>query len=150
MRPRDPLLLIAALFFLAAPPAFGADADTITTFHTHDLHAQFLPPPATWRDDRAPIGGFEALEQTLRRERESAGSSIYLDAGDFMTGTPLSDLEHRGAEGGDQVPSVSARTRGSHLFTYSSIKRSKASSTAGPKGTPITAMAVARSDWAPR
>ncbi len=78
----------------------GADGGKVTIFHTNDLHAHFLPEEASWRDDGAPVGGFLALESIIAAERAKAERSIYLDAGDFMTGTPLSDMEHRGAKGG--------------------------------------------------
>lgn len=113
--------LLLALVVGAGVPAARAGSGSFTLFHTNDLHAHFLPEPATWRDDKALIGGFEALESTLRRERESAGPSLYLDAGDFMTGTPLSDLEYKGAKGGAVVEfynqlGLDAMSIGNHEF----------------------------------
>ncbi len=72
----------------------------LTLFHTNDAHGAFLPAPAAWRDDRAPVGGVVALGACLARERRAAPVSLLLDAGDFMTGNPICDIEVDGARGG--------------------------------------------------
>jgi len=83
----------------AAPVLADAGPWDLTVFHTNDIHGSFLPEPAAWRDDRAPVGGFAALAAHLGRERQSAGPDLLLDAGDFMTGNPVTDIETDGIAG---------------------------------------------------
>ncbi|MFH1278004.1 MAG: bifunctional UDP-sugar hydrolase/5'-nucleotidase [Candidatus Eisenbacteria bacterium] len=114
-------ILITLLFL---PGWAGAGGGTVTIFHTNDLHGAFTAEPASWRDDKAPVGGFEAIAGTIRRERANSAASLWLDAGDFMTGTPLSDIEHGGAKGGAIVEfynraGLDAMTIGNHEFDQS-------------------------------
>lgn len=109
------------LVIFLLPSCSRAGEGTVTILHTNDLHAAFLPEPASWRDDKAPAGGFEALEATARRERASAPASIWLDAGDFMTGTPIADIDYGGAKGGAIVEfydraGLDGMTIGNHEF----------------------------------
>lgn len=102
----------------------GGGSGKLTILHTNDLHAHFLPEEGSRRDDGAPVGGFIALESTITAEREKAEQSLYLDAGDFMTGTPLSNMEHRGAKGGALVEfynlvDLDGMTIGNHEFDHS-------------------------------
>ena len=120
---RHTLLLSIMLLLGFVQPAFSGSG-TIVIFHTNDLHAHFLPEEASWRSDHALIGGFEAIEQTLERERGTVGPSLYLDGGDFMTGTPISDMEHMGVKGGAIVEfynliSLDAMAIGNHEFDHS-------------------------------
>ena len=73
----------------------------VTILHTNDLHGHFLPEPAEWLDNRPAIGGFERLEEELRAVRTARGdaSTLTLDGGDLLTGTPLTDIEEDGAMG---------------------------------------------------
>ena len=70
--------------------------------HTNDMHAQFIPSEAFWvkGDNKPLIGGFSALKGYIDRERALGIPSILLDAGDIMTGTPLSNIIVDGVEGG--------------------------------------------------
>ena len=118
------IAFLSGLLILGFVQPACSGSGTIVIFHTNDIHAHFLPEEASWRSDRALIGGFEAIEQTLNREREATGPSLYLDAGDFMTGTPISDMEHMGVKGGAIIAfynaiGLDAMTIGNHEFDHS-------------------------------
>jgi len=113
---------IIAILFTAAQPALAGEGP-VTLFHTNDSHAAFLPNEATWRDDKALIGGFLALEYHLNRERATAPHSLYLDGGDFMTGNPISNVDYEGAKGGALVRlfdtiGLDAMALGNHEFDH--------------------------------
>jgi len=84
----------------APPPVPGEGPWNLTVFHVNDSHCSFLPEPATWRDDRALVGGVVALAAHLDEQRADAFASLLLDAGDFMTGNPLCEMEDGGVQGG--------------------------------------------------
>ena len=84
----------------APPPAPGEGPWNLTVFHVNDSHCSFLPAPATWRDDRAPVGGVVALAAHLDEQRATATASLLLDGGDFMTGNPFCEMEDGGVQGG--------------------------------------------------
>jgi len=86
-----------------AAPVRGSGPWNLTIFHTNDAHGAFLPQPAHWRDDRAPVGGVVAIAANLARERRTAPASVLLDAGDFMTGNPICDIAVDGVRGGGWV-----------------------------------------------
>lgn len=119
MRPYAKLLVLAAVLLSAGIARAGEG--TITLFHTNDLHARYAPEKIGREGEQALVGGFTAIEAALRRERETAPHSLYLDAGDFMTGTPLSDIEYQGAKGGAIVAfynlvGLDAQVLGNHEF----------------------------------
>ena len=95
----------------------------VTIFHTNDMHAQYLPVPAMWsqKEPKPMIGGMVALEKTITKYRSLYYPSILLDAGDIMTGTPISNIEYKGANGGAFVEMMNligydAFTVGNHEF----------------------------------
>ncbi|MBN1543639.1 bifunctional metallophosphatase/5'-nucleotidase [candidate division KSB1 bacterium] len=95
----------------------------VTFLHTNDMHCQFTPFPATWIDSepRPLIGGVVALDEQIRRAREAYPHSLLLDAGDILTGTPLSKISVAGAKGGGFVEMMNlmgydAMTIGNHEF----------------------------------
>lgn len=75
----------------------------ITILHTNDMHGHFVPEPASWRDDKAMVGGMEAIDYYVHQARSQGGNSLLLDAGDFMTGNLICDKEYNGAYGGALV-----------------------------------------------
>jgi 5'-nucleotidase/UDP-sugar diphosphatase len=107
-RARFTLLVLAVLAAAVAGSAPAAEPWNLTIFHTNDMHGAFLPEPASWRDDRAEVGGFIALAWHLARERETAAASLLVDAGDFMTGNPVCTLEADGVRGGGFVAMMNA------------------------------------------
>jgi 5'-nucleotidase / UDP-sugar diphosphatase len=116
--------LVAGFFLAVSPatPAGAADAGGawLTILHTNDIHGEYAPRPAEWREDRALVGGFEALAARVTAIR-SAGPTLFLDAGDLMAGTPLTLLEYRGVPGGGAMELMNrtgydAMALGNHEF----------------------------------
>lgn len=77
----------------------GAGPWNLTLFHTNDTHSYFLPRPAVWRDDGRMVGGVIPLAWHLEDQRQTAAPDIFLDAGDFMTGNPVCNLQENGVPG---------------------------------------------------
>ncbi len=75
---------------------------SLTILHTNDIHAGFVPHEATWiqATPRPMIGGFRELFWIVDSIRRAKGDVLLLDAGDVMTGNPISTIEHEGAKGG--------------------------------------------------
>ncbi len=95
----------------------------VTFLHTNDLHTQYLPMEATWvnTDPKPEIGGMVALEYFIRQQKTLFPDAIVVDAGDFMTGTPLSTYLYKGVRGGGFVEMMNrvgydAVTLGNHEF----------------------------------
>ncbi|MGB2867301.1 MAG: bifunctional UDP-sugar hydrolase/5'-nucleotidase [Bacteroidota bacterium] len=74
---------------------------TLTILHTNDIHASFVPHEAFWmRQTPKPlIGGFNELYAAVDSIRKLR-ATLVLDAGDVMTGNPISNIVYKGAEGG--------------------------------------------------
>jgi len=87
------------------PPAASGD---LVLLHTNDLHCHYEPTAAPWLEGRRAIGGFAALDSYLRTVRAQEGEDrlLVLDAGDLLSGTPLSELEHEGVRGGEMTAFV--------------------------------------------
>lgn len=99
----------------------GGPAWNLTIFHTNDTHSAFLPRPASWRDDGRLVGGVAALSAHLADERRHAAPDLFLDAGDFMTGNPVSRLREDDVPGGAVARMLNALgydagTIGNHEF----------------------------------
>ena len=92
------LLLVSSYNFV-----FAGESAKLTILHTNDMHGRYLPSKATWLDREPDIGGFEALSYYVKRERDRAGYSLLLDAGDFMTGSMICDIIYQDAYGGALV-----------------------------------------------
>lgn len=78
----------------------AAPRHSLTIMHTNDIHGHFAPERATWRADSAMVGGFAALSGALDSVRKADKNTIYLDAGDLMTGNPICNMDVNGTEGG--------------------------------------------------
>jgi 5'-nucleotidase/UDP-sugar diphosphatase len=106
--------------------ALGACAQPrqLTLLHVNDMHTHYLPQPAEWvKEDPKPLsGGMVALQEAVARERAAQpDATLVLDAGDWLTGTPLSEVELDGVKGGvfmDMMNAVGfdASTIGNHDF----------------------------------
>jgi 5'-nucleotidase/UDP-sugar diphosphatase len=85
--------------FLAT--AFG-QPKSITILHTNDMHASFIPHEAVWmrQTPKPMIGGFKELSFAIDSVRHIKPCTLLLDAGDVMTGNPITEYVYRGAEGG--------------------------------------------------
>ena len=98
-------VLRALPFILLAATLSGntlAQERWITILHTNDMHATFQPREATWvrQTPRPMIGGFSRLQSLVDSIRNVENPVILLDAGDVMTGNPITDRVFKGAEGG--------------------------------------------------
>jgi 2',3'-cyclic-nucleotide 2'-phosphodiesterase (5'-nucleotidase family) len=94
------LVLLAVGAAAAGVPVSGDGPFQVTLFHTNDIHGSFLPEPATWRPDKAEVGGFVALARHLAAERRTAAAACLLvDGGDFMTGDPVTAIASDGVVG---------------------------------------------------
>ncbi|MGQ9561406.1 MAG: bifunctional metallophosphatase/5'-nucleotidase [Candidatus Oleimicrobiaceae bacterium] len=109
-----------ALLVVAWGQASGQEAPTdIVILHTNDMHAQFLPSSS--EQGRTQVGGMVALEYFVRRAREEGKPTLVVDAGDYMTGTPVSSMVVHGARGGGMIEMMNlvgydAATLGNHEF----------------------------------
>ncbi len=99
---------------------------TLTILHTNDIHASFVPHEAFWikSDPKPMVGGVEELAWMIDSVRKVTPTTILLDAGDVMTGNPISDLEYHGALGGGLFQMMNmigfdAWTIGNHDFDIS-------------------------------
>jgi 2',3'-cyclic-nucleotide 2'-phosphodiesterase (5'-nucleotidase family) len=93
--------LLASALLVAQPLAGGTDqADGwLTILHTNDVHGAYDLREATWRDDRPLVGGYLALSGTVEAVRAER-PVLLVDAGDLMTGNPLTVIDHHGVMGG--------------------------------------------------
>ena len=75
---------------------------TLTILHTNDMHASFIPHQAFWikSDPKPMVGGFDELTYLVDSIRAATPATLLLDAGDVMTGNPISDIDYAGAQGG--------------------------------------------------
>ncbi len=96
------LRLLIAFLIGAALQACAGGARTLTILHTNDMHAQFIPREAFWvREKPRPlVGGFVRIKELLDSIRAVTPATLLLDAGDVMTGNPITDRVYQGAEGG--------------------------------------------------
>ncbi len=120
-RPLSSLIFFFVLLF--AGGCAHQRSGTLTVLHTNDQHSQFTSTPATWvqREPKPQIGGLVALDNQIRKARESNKATLLLDAGDFMTGTPIAKLRVEDALGGAYVQMLNdmgyqALTIGNHEF----------------------------------
>ncbi|MGA7160033.1 MAG: bifunctional UDP-sugar hydrolase/5'-nucleotidase [Bacteroidota bacterium] len=94
-------LLAGCLSLLFVLP-LASQTKSITILHTNDIHATFIPREATWmRETPKPlVGGINELSFALDSVRKINNATLYLDAGDIMTGNPITEYEYHGALGG--------------------------------------------------
>jgi len=73
----------------------------LTILHTSDIHSRLFPykyVPLTTDEDlgldpaKGPFGGFARISHIIKRERDKAQRSIYLDSGDIFQGAPIFNL----------------------------------------------------------
>jgi 5'-nucleotidase / UDP-sugar diphosphatase len=134
MKPRFAVLFAALLLAATAgcpkgtAPAGSAGNQPrgdhrLVVLHTNDMHGYFLPNVAPWLPGRPSIGGMEALDAYVRTVRNEVGDDklLLFDGGDLLTGTPVTDLEVNGAQGGAMTAFLAdvgydAWTLGNHDF----------------------------------
>ncbi|MDZ7330653.1 MAG: bifunctional metallophosphatase/5'-nucleotidase [candidate division KSB1 bacterium] len=107
------------------PPA-APHTDAITILHVNDMHGAFLPVTIKDRDGNRErkLGGVLALNHYIKTIRNENHPTLLLNAGDFMTGSPICDIEYEGAFGGALVKffndiGFDGLTPGNHEFDIS-------------------------------
>lgn len=119
------LLLGCASTKVTIPPE--PKTDSVTILHTNDIHGAFQPvvvkAKAPDQKDRE-IGGVLALDYYAKKIRNESNNVLLLDAGDFMTGNPICDMDYNGAIGGPMVKffnyiGYEGLTPGNHEFDIS-------------------------------
>ena len=90
------------LFLAVACTSVFCQPISITILHTNDMHANFVPHEAFWvKETPKPlVGGFNELSWIVDSLRHVKPSTLLLDAGDVMTGNPITEYTYAGAEGG--------------------------------------------------
>ncbi len=86
-------LLVGLLLLLFALSGHAVDsstspntgARTLTILHTNDTHAHTLP-------DKSGVGGYAVVASFLKQTRAGRSDVLVLDAGDMITGSPVSTL----------------------------------------------------------
>jgi 2',3'-cyclic-nucleotide 2'-phosphodiesterase (5'-nucleotidase family) len=86
---------------LTAGAVYG-QGTTLTILHTNDIHASFMPHEAYWvkATPRPLVGGFAELKFIVDSIRAVKPATLLLDAGDVMTGNPITEHSYGGAQGG--------------------------------------------------
>ncbi len=90
------------LYLLLILQVAGQGAKKITILHTNDLHSRLIGyapesaySPLTVNDDKT-VGGFARIASIIKAEKESnIGTTLVLDAGDFLMGTLFTSLEEK-------------------------------------------------------
>jgi 5'-nucleotidase / UDP-sugar diphosphatase len=102
-------------------------ANKITILHTNDVHGNFQPiiikAKSPGEQDKK-LGGILALDSYVSQIRNQSENVLLFDAGDFMTGNPICDIEYRGAIGGAMINffnelKYDGLTLGNHEFDIS-------------------------------
>lgn len=90
---------------LALVPLVGCTPPSapLSILYTNDIHATIHPTKAASIEGAPPVGGVVALERELARVRSSVRASLLLDAGDLLSGGPLSGRVDGGVKGGHMV-----------------------------------------------
>jgi 2',3'-cyclic-nucleotide 2'-phosphodiesterase (5'-nucleotidase family) len=102
----DPLrknrLSLLVLLLALAVAGGRSQEKTLTILHTNDIHASFVPHEAYWVKESPPplIGGLAELKFIADSVRATRRATLMLDAGDVMTGNPVTDIQYAGASGG--------------------------------------------------
>jgi len=103
-----------------------AQPKTITILYTNDIHASFLPHEVFWIKEKPKplIGGFNELSFAVDSIRRVKPVTLMLDAGDVMTGNPITEYSYAGAKGGNLFAMMNyigydAWTPGNHEFDFS-------------------------------
>ena len=105
------LHIVLALICLRTAPAFST-IDTLVVLHTNDFHGYISPD-----GDRA--AGLARIATYFDRERARSSKVLALDAGDCVSGTPVSTLfQGRSIFEAMTAVGYDAVTLGNHEFDY--------------------------------
>jgi 5'-nucleotidase/UDP-sugar diphosphatase len=118
---RRSLIFFSFVFVLVVTASLLAGNGELVILHTNDIHGSFLPQRAEWIESHPLIGGFGPLSGALKQEQSANPSNLLLDAGDFMTGNPITTIRVHGAIGGAMLDffellHYQAMTIGNHEF----------------------------------
>ncbi|MBN1397923.1 MAG: bifunctional metallophosphatase/5'-nucleotidase [Bacteroidetes bacterium] len=128
---RAVILLITA-FIVFCSLSSCSNIKTITILYTNDIHADFLPHGAPWVKEKSKplIGGFNEFYFAVDSIRKVKPSILMLDAGDVMTGNPITEYIYAGAYGGALIAMMNgigydAWTFGNHEFdiTHDNLRK---------------------------
>jgi 2',3'-cyclic-nucleotide 2'-phosphodiesterase (5'-nucleotidase family) len=99
---RSRVLLVASVLVLGASLTACAQPRLLTILHTNDMHASFVPREAIWvKETPTPmVGGFKQVQFAIDSIRKGRQDVLVLDAGDVMTGNPITERVFRKAQGG--------------------------------------------------
>ena len=99
---RNRVLFVASVLILGASFPACAQTGSLTILHTNDMHATFVPREAIWAKVTPPpmIGGFKQVQFAIDSIRKGRQDVLVLDAGDVMTGNPITERVFRKAQGG--------------------------------------------------
>ncbi len=94
------LSLSVWILFVVSSIGFAKEKK-ITILHTNDMHSNFVPHEATWlkKDPKPMVGGFNELYFLVDSIRKTQ-DVLFLDAGDVMTGNPITEYTYNGVYGG--------------------------------------------------
>lgn len=94
------MVLTAALALMQVLVA--GELKHLTILHTNDIHASFTPHEAFWvRTSPKPlVGGMVELSWAVDSLRKVKPGVVLIDAGDVMTGNPITEYQYQGAYGG--------------------------------------------------
>ncbi len=116
----------ASLWISSISLILFAQPKTLTILHTNDMHGSFLPHEAFWIKGKPKplIGGFNELSFAVDSIRHVKPATLVLNAGDVMTGNPITEYSYAGAKGGNLFAMMNyigfdAWTPGNHEFDYS-------------------------------
>jgi 2',3'-cyclic-nucleotide 2'-phosphodiesterase (5'-nucleotidase family) len=100
--PMTRIIILAAVLFFLAPCIAPAQPREVVFLHTNDMHAGYLPHGAMWvkGENKPLVGGFLELSAAVDSLRKVYPGALLLDAGDVMTGNPVTEYDYRGARGG--------------------------------------------------
>jgi 2',3'-cyclic-nucleotide 2'-phosphodiesterase (5'-nucleotidase family) len=125
-------VLFQVIITLTILTALYSQPKTITILHTNDMHASFIPHEAFWvKENPKPlVGGMNELSFAVDSLRRMKSATLLLDAGDVMTGNPITEYAYRGAEGGALFEMLNRIgyelwTPGNHDFDISSANLRK-------------------------
>ncbi len=117
------LFLLFASFMCTVTSCSTSHNGQMTIIHTNDMHSQYAPMKATWvkKEPKPEIGGMVALQYFIEQQRSKYPTSLLLDAGDILTGTPISKIKVHDVYGGGFVDMINligynAFTIGNHEF----------------------------------
>ncbi len=112
LKRRSKVLILGLSFVLIL--TLGVSAEELTILHTNDIHGKYLAEEG--------VGGFKAISHYVSQAKSESDGPVFLfDAGDVMTGTPLTQISFHGAKGGAMFELMNftgydAWTYGNHAF----------------------------------